>query len=83
MPLLSCKLFHFGNENYGGARKLYDSSRKYLQPYAPNYEGMDVEKLLRDHAVCFEELLSCRETYPTNVFLNEDLLPRIESPSEV
>ena len=35
-------LLHFGNGNLGGARKLYGSSRKYLEAYLPGYEGIDV-----------------------------------------
>ena len=43
---LSISLFHFGNENYGGAKKLYDSSRKYLDTYRPEYMGINVDELL-------------------------------------
>src|SRR5436190_15755643 len=49
-------LLHFGNGNLGGARKLYTSSRKYLEPYQPEYQGLDVAKLLNDMQFCFQEL---------------------------
>src|SRR5437016_10516879 len=55
-------LLHFGNENFGGARKVYGSSRKYLEAYRPTYQGIDVDKLLADLQFCFQELLDCRET---------------------
>lgn len=74
-------LFHFGNENLGGARKLYESSRKYLEPYAPEYEGIDVAKLLVDMQACFQELLDSRETYPADVALQDELVPKIEMPA--
>ena len=38
-------LLHFGNENLGGARKVYESSRKYLEPYAPVHLGLDLNQL--------------------------------------
>src|SRR5437870_3303741 len=46
MIQVAIALFHFGNGNLGGARKLYESSRKYLVPYAPSYQGIDLDKLL-------------------------------------
>ena len=33
-------LHHFGNGNTRGAAKLYHSSRKYLEPYAPWHDGL-------------------------------------------
>ncbi|MEX0729130.1 MAG: DUF309 domain-containing protein [Planctomycetaceae bacterium] len=70
-------LFHFGNENYGGARKLYESSTNYLTPYAPVCMGIDVEAFLRDMAVCFEELRNAGPDYPTDITLDDELVPKI------
>ena len=32
-------LFHFGNENLGGARKLYQASREKLRPVSAVFSG--------------------------------------------
>ncbi|MDA0832840.1 MAG: DUF309 domain-containing protein [Planctomycetota bacterium] len=78
----SVALFHFGNENYGGARKLYDSSTKYLTPYAPVCMGIDLEKFLNDMATCFYELRNAGPEYPTDIVLNDDLVPKIHFAEE-
>lgn len=80
MIQVAISLFHFGNGNLGGARKLYDSSRKYLLPYAPAYQGIDVDKLLADLQSCFQELLDAQETYPAHVELRDELVPKITLP---
>jgi len=77
----SIALFHFGNENLGGARKLYESSRKYLEPYAPHYEGIDVARFLADMEYCFQELLESHDTYPAGVELQDERVPKIEMPA--
>lgn len=79
---IAISLFHFGNENYGGARKLYESSRKYLQEYLPTYQGIDVAGLLDTHEVCFRELLSTADPYQGGVELQDDLIPKIAIPAE-
>lgn len=50
-------LHHFGNGNLGGARKLFHSSRGYLIDYVPHYEGVDVEKLLKQLEDCCQAIL--------------------------
>lgn len=75
-------LLHFGNGNFGGARKLYSSSRKYLERYLPVYEGLDVARLLNDMQFCFQELLDCTEAYPTNIELKDERVPKINFPVE-
>src|SRR5690606_530743 len=45
-------LYHFANGNIAGARKLYYSSRAYLQPYLPRHEGVDLERLLAEMYAC-------------------------------
>lgn len=80
---LSISLFHFGNENFGGAKKLYDSSRKYLQEYRPTCMGVDVDRLLADHQLCFAELLSCPDPFNTpDLALRDELVPKIALPDE-
>ena len=71
-------LFHFGNENFGGARKLYESSREKLDMYRPRYLGVDLEKFLADFQFCFAELIAADDKYPKNVELQDDRVPKIE-----
>jgi predicted metal-dependent hydrolase len=77
---IAISLFHFGNGNLGGAKKLYGTSRKYLDAYRPTYLGLDVDKLLTAHAACFAELLASTEAYPSHIELRDELVPKIELP---
>jgi len=79
----SVALFHFGNENLGGARKMYESSRKLIEPYAPNYLGMNVEQFLGDLRFCFEELLTSDEVYPSGVLILDERVPKIALEMDV
>src|SRR5258708_9825350 len=54
-------LLHFGNGNLGGAKKVYLSSRKYLEPYGPQFEGLDASQFLVEMQFCFQELLDYQE----------------------
>jgi uncharacterized protein len=69
-------LFHFGNENYGGAKKLYLSSTKLLNNYGTEYMGLALGRFLQDFAACFAELLANTEAYPTTVALQDELVPK-------
>jgi uncharacterized protein len=75
-------LFHFGNGNLGGAKKVYISCRKYLEPYQPHYEGLNVEKFLDDLQACFQQLLDNQERFPTGVELVAERIPKIPLPLE-
>jgi len=70
-------LFHFGNENFGGAKKLYLSSRQRLEPLGDVYLGIDLQRFRVDFETCFQELLASTETYPTTVALQDELVPKI------
>ena len=70
-------LFHFGNRNIHGARKLYRSSSGYLAPYAPAYLGLDVDTFLSQFERCFADVLASDEARPA-VKLDADLIPEIE-----
>ena len=74
-------LFHFGNKNLGGARKLYHSSRGYLEQYPSPYMGLDLTRLLNDLQACFQELLDAGDSYPTDLVVNESLIPRVSIPA--
>ncbi|WP_010587081.1 DUF309 domain-containing protein [Schlesneria paludicola] len=78
----SIALFHFGNENFGGAKKLYISARKNLDPFGSEFMGILLETFLHDFQQCFQELLDNTEAYPTTVVLRDELVPKIRSISE-
>ncbi|MFK7817226.1 MAG: DUF309 domain-containing protein [Planctomycetaceae bacterium] len=74
-------LFHFEGNNLGGARKMYDSCCRYLEPYGPVYFGVNLEKLLNELQHCFRELLKPHASYPTGVTLDPSDIPTIEFKS--
>jgi uncharacterized protein len=57
-------LHHFGNGNIRGARKLYHSSRAYLEPYRPKHMGIDLEQFLAALEDCFREVIATQEEFP-------------------
>jgi predicted metal-dependent hydrolase len=69
-------LHHFGNGNIRGARKLYHSSRAYLEPYRPRHMGIDLEKLLWEFEVCFAEVLASGEEFP-EIEVDPERIPEI------
>jgi hypothetical protein len=73
-------LLHFGNGNLGGAKKVYISCRKYLEPYRPAYEGLDLSRFLEELQFCFQELIDNQETCPTGLALRDDRVPKIAVP---
>ncbi|HEY2251066.1 MAG TPA: DUF309 domain-containing protein [Planctomycetaceae bacterium] len=70
-------LFHFGNGNLGGAKKVYLSSCKYLEPYRPLCAGLDVDKFLDELAFCFQELVDDQQACPVGIELRDDRIPKI------
>lgn len=75
-------LFHFGNENFGGAKKLYVSASEKLKPFGDEYWGIDLRRFLDDYKTCFQELLDNTESYPTTVQLRDELVPKIYATTE-
>jgi predicted metal-dependent hydrolase len=75
----SVALFHFGNENLGGARKLYHASLEKLEPYGETHMGLDLAKFKADFRICFEELLQAKDVYPAGVTVKDELVPRMET----
>jgi predicted metal-dependent hydrolase len=73
-------LLHFGNGNLGGAKKVYLSSRKYLEAYSPEFEGLDVAGFLDGLQFCFQELLDDQERFPSGIELQDDRVPKIPIP---
>lgn len=70
-------LVHFTNGNIHGARKLFDSSRIYLEPYRPFHEGIDLDKLLSEFQSCCEVILGDQEEQWLQAELDPDLIPEI------
>jgi len=70
-------LFHFGNENFGGAKKLYFTASEKLTPFGDRYMGIALGEFRADFERCFRELLDNQETYPTTVALRDELVPKI------
>jgi uncharacterized protein len=73
-------LYHFGEGNLGGARKMCGSCCRYLEPYAPKYMGLDVDRFLTDFRRCFEELLEAEGEYPRDLKLRPERIPKLEVP---
>jgi predicted metal-dependent hydrolase len=70
-------LFHFGNENFGGAKKLYFASSEKLEGFGDCYMGIALREFRADFERCFRELLDNAEAYPTTVALRDELVPKI------
>jgi predicted metal-dependent hydrolase len=73
---LAVCLHHFGNGNIRGAKKLYFSCRKYLEPYGAFHHGVDLHKLLAQLQECCQDVIRSEEEYP-NVEIDPDLIPEI------
>jgi predicted metal-dependent hydrolase len=69
-------LHHFGNGNIRGARKVYRSSRGYLNEYRPTAVGLDLEKFIAEFDACFAEVAASQEEYP-HIDINPELIPEI------
>lgn len=70
-------LFHFEGGNLSGARKMYSSFRIYVSDSAPEFCGIDVQKLMDDMEFCFEELLAVSSGYPHGLELKPERIPTI------
>ncbi|HEY4232722.1 MAG TPA: DUF309 domain-containing protein [Lacipirellulaceae bacterium] len=77
-------LHHFGNGNIRGARKVYFTSRNYLEQYRPFCVGLDLEKFLSQFDACFAEVAANQEEYP-KIDLDPELIPEIalDPPAEL
>lgn len=69
-------LYHFGNGNLRGARKLHGSVHGYLEPYGPRYLGLDLEKFLSEFDRCLAGVTGAADGAPV-AELDPDLLPEI------
>jgi hypothetical protein len=69
-------LYHFGNGNIRGAKKLYVSTRAYLEPYRPRHLGLDVDTFIGEFERCFAEVAASTEEFP-QIEINAELIPEI------
>jgi len=69
-------LHHFGNGNIRGAKKVYLSSRTYLDDYCPAYLGLDLDRFLAQLERCFAEVLASSDEYPS-LEIDPELIPEI------
>lgn len=69
-------LHHYGNGNIRGAKKLYVSSRAYLEAYRPLHLGLDVDKLIADLERCCAEIMASQEEFP-QIEIEPELIPEI------
>jgi len=69
-------LHHFGNGNIGGAKKVYLGCRGYLEPFGPEYLGLDIAALLAQLEICCREILDSQEQFP-QIEIVPDLIPEI------
>ena len=69
-------LHHFGNGNIRGAKKVYQSSRKYLDAYRPAHLGLDLDAFLARFDACFAAVMATDEEFP-HIELDPELLPEI------
>ena len=57
-------MHHFGNGNHRGARKLYHSSRAYMEAYPSPHLGLDIAGYWRVMEECFASLMAVGEQGP-------------------
>lgn len=69
-------LHHFGNGNIRGARKVYITSRKYLEEYPSTYQALDLEAFLKQYETCFAEVLASKEEFP-EIEIDPETIPEI------
>lgn len=75
-------LFHFEGRNFGGAIRLYRSSRLLISGYVPTFAGIDVLQFVEDMDRCFAELAQPHTGYPDHLQLDFDLVPTIRRQLE-
>ena len=70
-------LYHFGNGNVRGAKKLFQTARGYMEPCGSPYLGLDSSKFWERMAVCFQPILDTAEP-DRSIRPDESLIPVIE-----
>ncbi len=87
MIQVAVALQHFVNGNLRGAKKVYASSRNYLQAYPTVYEGLDLTDFLAQFEQCFQTVLQFETDSPSELAkpeIDPELIPEIHLiPQEV
>jgi len=74
---VAVSLFHFGEGNLSGARKMHDSALRYLASFGSEHLGIDLDRLRAEFNECFAELLGEHTTYPQGVTIAEASIPQL------
>ena len=69
-------LYHFGNGNIRGARKLHGRVHGYLEPYGAYYLGLHLNQFLDAFDECLKEVAASTEDFP-KIDLDPETLPEI------
>ena len=69
-------LHHFGNGNIRGAKKVYLTSRTYLEEFRPAYQGLDLDAFLAQYEQCFEPVLASTDEFP-RIDVEAESIPEI------
>jgi predicted metal-dependent hydrolase len=69
-------LYHFGNGNVRGARKLFLTSQAYMRPFGDTHQGLDCKQFWEHMSRCFAEVLAC-ENPDRRLIPDEALIPII------
>jgi len=69
-------LHHFGNGNIRGAKKVYLTSRNYLEEFPETYEGLALGAFLKQYEECFATVLANDEEFP-KLEIDAELIPEI------
>ena len=72
----SVALYHWGNGNWRGARRLFQSGRKYMSAYPSHSFGLDVESFWQEMATALADVLQNEPPAPY-VRLDERFVPKI------
>ena len=80
MIQVAVALQHFTNGNLRGAKKVYVSSRNYLEQYLPVYEGLKIDDFLAQYQRCFQAVLDYETEEPTDIpkpEIDPELVPEV------
>lgn len=72
-------LFHLTEGNFGGARKMYDSTIRYLAPYGDEFHNLDLKQFRLQFTFCFQPLLNYTREYPHGLIIDVDRIPKLSS----
>ena len=71
---LAAVLVHYQRNNYPGAQELFRTASKYLGPYSPEHQGLDLKRILDD----FSRFLEVWSQHSLEPMFAKKLLPRLK-----